>query len=620
MSIHIHAETDERMATSHSAESYRKRSESFASERDRLDTKIRHLTNARVALFLAGTICLLGAWDAGGTLQRLLLLSGVVCIIVFFVLVGATSRSKTRHRFLDELRRVNEDALRRLTRLWDELEDVDYGPPPGHAYAADLDLFGHASLFQLLGTATTIPGRETLRDWLIAPAERTQILRRQQAVEELTPLVDYRTRLEAHGRLIGREQPKALHAFLEWAKGDDWILNKPALIWTVRLLPIVTIISFVSDISGIFNVPIWILSIGFGLVISLKTYARMHSVFDLVASGDVGLRRYAPIFEEIAAGKFESPTLSELLRVMEPAAKRMRQLDKIIAYAEVRYSGMLYGIVQMLLMWDHNVLSLLEQWRRSSGPHVDGWITALGQLEALSALAALSHAHPAWTFPEITEDEMPTLVANNLGHPLIDTDRCVVNDVAIGPPGSFLFVTGSNMSGKSTLLRSVGVNAVLAQAGGPVFASQMKLPLVSVFTSMRVSDSLEQGISQYMAQLSRLKMIVDGALDASREQHMPQALFLLDEILQGTNSSERLVAVRRIIQRLLEYEAIGAVTSHELTVPEVPELSSAAVIVHFRETAEQTADGVTLSFDYRLRPGLSTSTNALKLMQMVGLE
>ena len=176
------------------------------------------------------------------------------------------------------------------------------------------------------------------------------------------------------------------------------------------------------------------------------------------------------------------------------------------------------------------------------------------------------------------------------------------------------------MSGKSTLLRSVGVNAVLAQAGGPVYATKMRLPRVSVYTSMRVSDSLDLGISQYMAQLTRLKLIVEGARIASEEEDQPQALFLLDEILQGTNSAERLVAVRRIIRKLLDYSAIGAVTSHELTVPDIPELSGTADIVHFRETAEQTSVGVTLSFDYRLRPGLSTSTNALRLMEMVGLE
>jgi len=306
---------------------------------------------------------------------------------------------------------------------------------------------------------------------------------------------------------------------------------------------------------------------------------------------------------------------------MAPAARQMRSLDQILAYAEVRFSGMLHGIVQLFFMWDHNVLILLENWKRNAGSHVADWISALGQLEALASLAALSHAHPDWTFPQIAEDgESPLIEAKNLGHPLLSPTKCIENDVTIGPPGTFLFVTGSNMSGKSTLLRSIGVNAVLAQAGGPVYATRMRLPLVSVYTSMRVSDSLDLGISQYMAQLSRLKMIVEGARSSFEANGLPQALFLLDEILQGTNSAERLVAVRRIVRRLLEYSAIGAVTSHELTVPDVPELNSAANVVHFRETAEQTPQGVTLSFDYRMRPGLSTSTNALKLMEMVGLD
>jgi DNA mismatch repair ATPase MutS len=282
---------------------------------------------------------------------------------------------------------------------------------------------------------------------------------------------------------------------------------------------------------------------------------------------------------------------------------------------------MLYGIVQLLFMWDHNVLGKLESWRRDSGHCIEEWVGALGELEALAALAALAHAHPEWAFPEIAErNEPPCVKARGLGHPLLSTKVCVPNDVDVGPPGTFLFVTGSNMSGKSTLLRSIGVNSVLALAGGPVCAAYMRLPLVSVYTSMRISDSLEQGISQYMAQLSRLKMIVDAARDATQSDMQFQVLFLLDEILQGTNSAERLVAVRRIIGRLLECSAIGAVTSHELTVPDVPELEDAATIVHFRETAQHTAEGVNLYFDYKLRQGLSTSTNALKLMNMIGLD
>jgi len=365
----------------------------------------------------------------------------------------------------------------------------------------------------------------------------------------------------------------------------------------------------------------WMLPVAIGLVVTWRTNTRLTPVFRLVSSGDVGLRRYGPAFESAATNTFASPLLNSLSRKLAPAHKAMRKLDNILTCAEARHSDLLHGTIQTFLLWDHHVLYALEKWQRGAGPFVDLWVSALGQLEALAALAALSHSQPGWVFPELIEaDKTPIVEAEKIGHPLLTTEQCVENDVTIGPPGSFLFVTGSNMSGKSTLLRSVGVNAVLAQAGGPVYATKMRLPRVSVFTSMRVSDSLDLGISQYMAQLSRLKMIVDGARTSFEDKDLPQALFLLDEILQGTNSTERLIAVRRIVRRLLDYSAIGAVTSHELTVPDVPELSSTANIVHFKETAEQTSDGVTLSFDYRMRPGLSTSTNALKLMEMVGLE
>ena len=347
----------------------------------------------------------------------------------------------------------------------------------------------------------------------------------------------------------------------------------------------------------------------------------MHSIFGLVASGDLGLRRYGDVFESASNSTFDSAMLKDLSSRMAPAAEEMRRLDQLITMAEVRYSGMLYGIVQLLLLWDQNVMVSLEKWRRSSGANVDGWISALGELEAIAALAGMSHAHPDWVFPEIYEhEEAPIMDAKEVGHPLIPPEKCIVNDIRLGPPGTFLFVTGSNMSGKSTLLRSIGVNTTLALAGGPVFASKMRLPTASLLTSMRVTDSLEQGISQYMAQLERLKMVVDGCEAGRNNESGPRALFLLDEILQGTNSSERLVAVRRIVQRLIETGAIGAVTSHELTVPEVPILSEAAQIVHFRETATRDSDGVSLSFDYKLRQGLSTTTNALKLMELIGLD
>ncbi len=608
------------MKARHPMEAYSRRCEAFTAERDRLGSVAGRLTHMRTITFLAVLLCLFGAWDVGGALRWLVLGTGLLLMAAFIWLVAAHSRTKRRLLLEDTLRKVNEDAKERLQRNWSELGECDYAAPPNHPYAADLDLFGHASLFQLLGTAATIPGRKALYDWLLSPADRSTILQRQEAVAELAPLLDYRHNLEARGRLVGRERPRALHAFIDWVKGDRWILDKPYLIWSTRTLPVITLVSLTLHVAGVLTVPIWAVSIGTGVIITFRTYAKIHSVFGLVATGDLGLRSYSEVFEAATAERFESRLLTDLLGKMAPAAGHMRQLDRILAHAEVRYSSMLHGILQLLLMWDHNVMTRLEKWRRAAGPEVEEWIDALGQLEALAALAAVSHAHPDWTYPDIAEDDAPpVLEAKGLGHPLLPSDECVVNDVEVGPPGTFLFVTGSNMSGKSTLLRSIGVNAVLAQAGGPVYAKEMRLPLVCLYTSMRISDSLEQGISQYMAQLARLKMIVDGARRANEADSRRQALFLLDEILQGTNSAERLVAVRRIIRRLLDFRAIGALTSHELTVPDDPGLSDAAHIVHFRETATQEPEGVTLSFDYILRPGPSTSTNALKLMEMVGL-
>jgi DNA mismatch repair ATPase MutS len=236
----------------------------------------------------------------------------------------------------------------------------------------------------------------------------------------------------------------------------------------------------------------------------------------------------------------------------------------------------------------------------------------MGEAEALTALAGLRHANPDWSFPRLVPGAS-ALEAEELGHPLLPPDVCVTNDVEVGPPGRFLLVTGSNMSGKSTLLRALGLNAVLAQAGAPVCARSLTLPPLRVCTSMRVDDSLRGGVSFFMAELRRLKHVVDVA-EAGDEA---TTLYLLDEILQGTNTAERRVAARTVIRRLLASGAMGAVTTHDLTLADADDLMEAAVPVHFTETVGSPAEG--LSFDYRLRPGIARSTNALKLLRLVGL-
>ncbi len=295
----------------------------------------------------------------------------------------------------------------------------------------------------------------------------------------------------------------------------------------------------------------------------------------------------------------------------------MRRLDRLLRLAEVRFS-MFYGPIQALTLWDFHVLRQLERWQRTSGRRARGWLSTLGEADALAALATLTHDSPGWVFPEIIENGPPVLVARGIGHPLLPDGVRVVNDVQLGPPGSFLLVTGSNMSGKSTLLRAIGMNVVLARAGASVCASEMRAPPVRLETSMRVHDSLQMGLSHFMAELERLRAVVEAARRAGHDGG--PLLYLLDDIFQGTNSEERRIAARKVIAHLVAAGAIGGVTSHDLQLAETEALATSCVPVHFSERVEEGPQGPIITFDYKLRPGFASSKNALKLLELVGLD
>ncbi|MBL9123389.1 MAG: hypothetical protein JNG90_07130, partial [Planctomycetaceae bacterium] len=310
----------------------------------------------------------------------------------------------------------------------------------------------------------------------------------------------------------------------------------------------------------------------------------------------------------------------ELVELGGGAHAELAHLGRIMDLANLRFSAMVYGVVQALTLWDLHVLVRIERWQARSGQYAARWFAALGRLEALAGIASLAHDQPDWTFPLVrTEAEGEALIAaRQLGHPLLADAARVANDVSVGPPGSFLLVTGSNMSGKSTLLRAIGTNVVLAQAGAPVCAASLSLPPLRLATSMRVQDSLEDGVSFFLAELKRLKEAVDAARDGEG-RHGQRLLYLFDEILQGTNTVERQIAVRTVLKHLLAQGAIGAISTHDLDLAHSAELADAAQPVHFRESFVDDAGGRRMTFDYQLRPGVATTTNALKLLEMVGL-
>jgi DNA mismatch repair ATPase MutS len=300
---------------------------------------------------------------------------------------------------------------------------------------------------------------------------------------------------------------------------------------------------------------------------------------------------------------------------------RMRELTMVSTLAGIRHSALMFIFVylplQIALLYDFHVLNLIEKWQQKYGKYARDWFTALGEFEALSSLAALAYDYPAWALPRVDQSECQ-YQASGIGHPLLPDDARVANDVQVGPAGAFLLVTGSNMSGKSTLLRTIGVNTVLAQAGAPVCARQLLMPPVMLATSMRIHDSLESGVSFYMAELMRLKSIVDMAAQFEKRSDRT-LLYLLDEILQGTNSKERHIAVVRVLHHLLQHGAIGAVSTHDLELARSQPLTKACHAVHFRETLHDHDADQPMTFDYRLRPGVATTSNALKLLEIVGL-
>jgi hypothetical protein len=345
-----------------------------------------------------------------------------------------------------------------------------------------------------------------------------------------------------------------------------------------------------------------------------------------VTDAEASLGRWAELLEVATDLPTDTPLLHRLregAHAPVEGARALATLARISDWAELRRSSLVYFPVAFLALWDVHPLVPMERWRTRYGERVDRWLESVGELEFLVALALLRHDHPDWTLPSEgalpldpegpgADAPPPSIRARNLRHPLLPPHRAVGNDLELPGPGTLLLVTGSNMSGKSTLLRSLGTNQLLFLAGGPVAADAWSSPPLLPWTSMRVSDSLSEGVSFFMAELHRLRRVVDAARAAP-------VLILLDEILQGTNTAERRIAARIILEHLLAAGAVGAVSTHDLTLADAPSLAPHLMQVHLKEEVREVEGKRLLHFDYRLRPGPATSRNALLLLELVGL-
>lgn len=594
---------------------YQARARDHAARRDLELRRSSRISRGRLATFLLALSLVVWSLATGADARRLGAAGGL--FVLFGGLVVWHARVEARATWHDALRVACDYAGARIERRWSDLPAGD--PPAGcalvdHPYALDLDVFGRASLFQWLGPTATPGGAARLAEWLLSAADPAHVRLRQAAVGELALRDDWREQLAGHGVLArGARQPD-IDAFLAWAEGPDpfGAAGRVIKAATFTILGSMWLLMALDRSSGWWMVPLLL-----GVTLSFAMTKRIHVALDRAGAGQQALARYAAMFAHVENAHLEAGPLRELsgrLSVAgQSASECMRRLNRILGFGELRTSAaLLHFPIQALTLWDFHVLFALDRWRVAAGSRVRDWFAALADLDALSALAAARRDNPEWTNPEIGGTTIFSGAA--LAHPLIPPGRRVANDVQVGPPGTLLLVTGSNMSGKSTLLRAIGLNAVLAQAGGPVCAAFLHMPSVDLQTSIRIQDSLELGLSYFMAALARLKGVID-ASEQPRDGRM--LLYLLDEILQGTNSAERGIAVQGVARHLLATNAIGVMTTHDLNLAAEEPLRSAARLVHFTEIVDGRGE---MGFDYRLREGIATSRNALRLMKSIGID
>ena len=553
--------------------------------------------------------------------------------IVFLVFTAVAWKVELLEKSLRRSRmaaNMYRESIARCLRNWDDIEVPKVAVPNQlTAVSNDLDMFTDSSIFKLIGITRTPLGTDTLVSWIQSGATADEVAIRQEAAKELAPKLQWREDFQ-----MLCEQLSGSHAnptsFVDWTKSENWFKGREWLLVAARITSVCSILLIVCilfqlvplTITGPLAILVWLINFGLAVFYS----GAIHEEFNQISTQANEARGYVELFNRVAKFDAKSQRLKELQvgfqDAQNGAQKAIGNLGFLTGMAMIRRGSafLLYLLLEFLFFWDAHILDLMERWKSKHGERVPGWFGDLGHWESLCAIAKLAADEPDWCWPEVVHpksDAAKVIKAKQLAHPLLGQER-VANDAEVGPPGSVLLVTGSNMSGKSTLLRSIGSNSVLAQMGTVVCADSMSLPPLRIETSMRIADSLADGVSFFMAELKRLKQIVDVSTETSWTEEKTM-LFLLDEILQGTNSTERQVAVSRVVRKLIDSKAIGCISTHDLDLAKTDELADACRTVHFSEQFVTEGGKEKMTFDYVMKQGIAKTTNALKLLEMVGL-
>ncbi|WP_373844933.1 MutS family DNA mismatch repair protein [Clostridium sp.] len=611
---------------------YKKRKKKYNLLLKKQEKYIDNLNNLRFVTFVLGFIILIRMY----ILKRHFMFNFIVLVVVIllFYLTYLYKKVERKKNYLSVLYEVNKTSIKRLEGEWKTFQDMgeDF-IDKNHNYSYDLDVFGKGSLFQWINTAHTHIGRQKLKKILTEkPQNKQNIYDRQSAVLELGQKIYFRQRLEAEGKVIcnNRQDPKEL--FL-WMKQRNNYILKNKVIWILRILSVITTI---TTLTLLVKMLYYILSVFFGtyksapkifyiipyyipiflifiqcIILRIKKEGRIKNLI-VAEKYNYNIKAYKNMLTHIEKHKFKSKYIMNLYKELynngESASKQIDVFSKICESIANR-RNMVYFILNPILMIEYHWTISIERWKIQSGNNFEKWINIIAELEVLCSIAVIKYDNPNWSMPKII-DGPSRIIAKNMGHPLLGEKR-VCNNLRLEETYPVMLITGSNMSGKSTFMRTIGINVILAYAGAPVCAEQFYCTIMEMYSCMRINDNLAQNISSFYAEILKIKSIVEASKEGKK------VLFLLDEIFKGTNSGDRYIGAITLVNQLNRTGNLGVISTHDLELGEMVKNKDLKIKnYHFSEYYRENK----IYFDYKLKDGISSTRNAVYLMKLAGIK
>lgn len=582
---------------------YKNRKAEFSSQLQAISKKINLISNARIFVAL---LIIVSVYFGFSDTQ--ILYGTILLVTIFAWLVKAHSKLFDQKSHLENLVRVNQSETKGLEGDYSDFATGALFINPHHPYTYDLDIYGEGSVFQVINRSNTLSGIKKFAYRLANPfSSKEEIIRQQEAIQDLTDKIDFRQHFQAAGLEIA-EQPRDREQIMDWIAQPNIIYGKWIYKIILIVIPVITVALVIGWIYSSAFRPFAILLTAFQWTFLGFHFKRINQFHDYISRKKNILQKYGHLLERIQNEKFSSSLMSSVSERSRQAGSKVNSLASLVSAFDARLNSMTSIVVNSLLLYDLQCVYRLEKWKTENAANLVSWLETVSDTEVLCSFANFAFNHKHFNYASISDELV--ISARSLGHPLIQPEECVPNDFDLGKNPSIVIITGANMAGKSTFLRSLGVNLVLALNGAPIFAKDFKCPIINLRTGMRTADSLKDHQSYFYAELDRLKGIMD---DLRKDIPL---LILLDEILKGTNSTDKQTGSIALVKQLLPHPCLAVIATHDLALGEL-ENEFPQQIKNY--CFEANIENDQLSFDYRLKPGIAQKMNATFLMKKMGI-